>query len=167
MTCRIRTPRAAQFVGAGRRGPEGGDRALAGSAPTREAADQVRATIEAQLGELHDLVGYDFIAVAAGPATVAAVGAAATAPACLNPAPQLPNQPSLFDFDGSLFDLSSAPIRLAGEQIGALRVGSEFDLKPYEFSEHPLLHDDHGPAPLRCHRRAGHRSKHASPTAAR
>ncbi len=111
--------------------------------PTREAADQVRATIEAQLGELHDLVGYDFIAITDWSGrTVAAVDCRRGAYHALNPAPQLPNQPSLFDFDSSLFDLSSAPIRIAGEQIGALRVGSEFDLKPYEFSEAAaLLHD--------------------------
>jgi signal transduction histidine kinase len=111
--------------------------------PTQDAIAQIRSTIEAQLVELHDLVGYDFLAVTDWSGhTIAAVDFRAGTGRPLNPAPDLPVQPSLFPFENSLFDLSAAPIRIAGEQIGSLRVGSEFDLRPYEFSEAAaLLHD--------------------------
>ncbi len=111
--------------------------------PTRDAIAQVRATIEGQLGEIHELVGYDFLAVTdfAG-RTVAAVDFRGGQHRAMDPVPELPAQASLFDFAGTLFDLSAAPIQIAGEQIGSLRLGSEFDLRQYELGgEAALLHD--------------------------
>ena len=111
--------------------------------PTRDAIAQVRATIEGQLDEIHELVGCDFLAVTdfAG-RTIAAVDFRAGHHRAMDPVPELPVQASLFDFEGTLFNLSAAPIQIAGEQIGSLRLGSEFDLRQYELGgEAALLHD--------------------------
>lgn len=107
---------------------------------TAESATQVRATIGAQLGELHRLVGYDFLAVTDWSGrTVAAVDFRGGEAQELDPTTELPAQPGLFYFQGALFDLSSAPIYIDGEQIGSLRVGGEFDLRPYAFGEAAVL----------------------------
>ena len=89
---------------------------------TPEAAAKIRRTIEAQLRELHSLVGYDLLAVTDWRGrTLASVrfdaggeGAAGTLP------------------DASLpYDMTSTPIAVGGEQIGELRLGSRFDLSRY------------------------------------
>ena len=86
---------------------------------TPETAAEIRRTIEAQLRELHGLVGYDLLAVTdwkGRPLAQVEFGAAgenASAP------PQQAGVP---------YEMTSTPIIIDGEQIGELKLGSRFDL---------------------------------------
>jgi signal transduction histidine kinase len=99
----------------------------------RDTSLQVRRTIEAQLREMHGQVGYDLMAVTDWKGrTIAAVEFRGGE---MRDVPQLPtfsDQPSLVEFDGALYELSSTPVTIGDEQIGGLRLGTEFDLKRYQ-----------------------------------
>lgn len=110
---------------------------------TQAEAEQMRRTIEAQLSAIHDQVDYGFLAVTdwAG-RTIAAVDFHGGRMRTPEPMPTIPGQPSLFEFGGALYELSSTPITIGGDQIGALRLGREFDVRRYEFGgDAALLRD--------------------------
>lgn len=109
--------------------------------PQNEA--EIRRTIEAQLGEIHSLVGYDFLAITDWKGrTIAAVdfhGGAIQSPEQM---PEIPAQGSMFEFSGEVYELSTTPIIIGGEQIGDLRLGRVFDLRRYQLGgDTALLRD--------------------------
>jgi hypothetical protein len=113
-------------------------------APASQAgAAEVRRTIEAQLREMHALVGYDLLAVTDWKGrTVAAVKFQDGEVRSPGELPQLTAEPTLLETGGVLYELRSTPITIAGEQIGDLRLGSQFDLARYHLSgETALLRD--------------------------
>ena len=108
---------------------------------TPENVAQIRNTIEAQLTEIHRLVGYELLAVTDSRGqTVAAVefrDGKAAAPGRIGP---LPGQPSLFDAEGTLYKITTIPIVLGGEKTGDLSLGSQFNLRrDYSGGETVLL----------------------------
>jgi signal transduction histidine kinase len=97
---------------------------------TPETAAEIRRTIEAQLRELHGLVGYDLLAVTDWKGrTLAAVefdSAQGSAPA----QPQDAGVP---------YETTSTPISIEGEQIGELKLGAKFDLSRYHLGGETVL----------------------------
>jgi len=108
-----------------------------------ENAAEIRRTIEAQLREMHDLVGYDLLAITDWKGrTLAAVGFDGNKAGSTEKIPAMPSQPSLLEIDGSPYELSSIPISIGGEQTGDLKFGSKFDLSRYHLGgDTALLHD--------------------------
>ena len=95
---------------------------------------QARRTIEDKLRDIHQLVGYDLLAVTDWKGqTLGAMefrGGAARPPE-QNPA--FSDQSSLAEFEGVLYDLSAVPVTIgAGEQIGTLQLGNQFDIGRYQ-----------------------------------
>ena len=114
-------------------------------ARTAENEVEVRNTIEAQLREIHAVAGFDFLAVSDWKGrTLAALefdGAGGDAP---RQTPSIPERPSLVEAGGALYELTSTPITIEGDQIGDLKLGSRFDLDRYHFGgETALLRDGH------------------------
>ena len=113
---------------------------LVREAPGPANADEVRRTIEAQLRELHSLVGYDLLAVSDWKGrTLAAVEFRGNE---IRAAPQMPDiaaDPVLLDSGGVLYELTATPIAMGGEQIGELRLGSQFDLSRYHLAGETAL----------------------------
>jgi signal transduction histidine kinase len=97
---------------------------------TPETAAEVRRTIEAQLRELHGLVGYDLLAVTDWKGRpLASVEFGAGQPGT---SAQVP------------YELTSTPITIDGEQIGELKLGARFDLSRYHLGgDTVLLRDGH------------------------
>jgi len=108
-----------------------------------ENAAAIRRTIEAQLREMHELVGYDLLAITDWKGrTVAAVEFDGNRSASTEKIPPLPAEPSLFELNGAPYELGSIPITIAGEQTGELKFGGKFDLNRYHLGgETVLLHD--------------------------
>jgi signal transduction histidine kinase len=112
---------------------------------TPEMAVEIRRTIEAQLREMHSVVGYDLLAVTDWKGrTLAAVefdaGKAGTEARLLN----IPSQTAVMQSGGALYKLTSTPIMIDGEQIGELKLGAKFDLSLYHLGgETVLLQDGH------------------------
>ena len=106
-------------------------------------AAQVRRTIEAQLEQIHATVGYDLLAIADWKGrTVAAIEYRNGEPHSLSQLPELGSSPRLTDIGGVLYELSSTPIAIAGEQIGELKLGARFEVSRYQVSgETALLRD--------------------------
>jgi signal transduction histidine kinase len=110
---------------------------------TPENIVQIRSTIEAQLREIHDLVGYQLLAITDWKGnTVAAVeyrdGKTRT------PAQMaiIPEKPQLVEVGGVLYEFITTPIATGGEQTGSLSLGSEFDLNRYHLAgDAALLHE--------------------------
>ena len=101
------------------------------ASPDREAA--VRRTIEAQLIEIHKLVGYDLLAVTDWNGQT--LGATEFHGAAQSPQqmPEFADVPSLMEFEGALYEVSAAPVTIGGgEQIGSLQLGSRFDIGRYQ-----------------------------------
>lgn len=109
------------------------------------AAVQVRATIEAQLREMHDMVGYDLLAITDWKGrVVAAVEYAGGKPRTLESLPEIPSEPTLVDTEGVLYELTTTPINIGDEQVGNLRLGSQFDISRYHLAgDIALLHNGH------------------------
>ncbi len=111
-----------------------------------EGEAMARRTIEAQLSEIHKLVGYDLLAVTDWKGqTLGAMeihGGAAKSPQEM---PAFSDPPSLMEFEGVLYDLSAVPVSIeAGEQIGALQLGRQFDIGRYQAGgDAALMHDGH------------------------
>jgi signal transduction histidine kinase len=58
--------------------------------------------------------------------------------------PAFSEQPSLVEFEGVLYDLSSVPVTIGGEQVGELRLGSQFDIGRYQVGgDAVLMHGGH------------------------
>ncbi|HTC89369.1 MAG TPA: ATP-binding protein [Bryobacteraceae bacterium] len=109
-------------------------------ASTPEMAAEIRRTIEAQLREMHELVGYDLLAVTDWKGrTQAAVefgsGTASTQAQLAN----IPTDTSVMQSGGSLYELTSTPIVIGGEQIGELKLGAKFDLSLYHLGGETVL----------------------------
>jgi len=110
---------------------------------TAETQAEIRRTIEAQLREMHGLVGYDLLAVTDWKGrTLAAVEFGADASASAERLIDIPSQTSVMQSGGVVYELTSTPIDIAGEQIGELKLGAKFDLKRYHLGgETALLQD--------------------------
>ncbi len=93
---------------------------------TPETAAEIRRTIEAQLREMHGVVGYELLAVTDWKGrTLAAVefgtGASDSRAQLLN----IPSQTlRVMQSEGGLYELTSTPIIIDGEQIGDLETRS-------------------------------------------
>jgi len=107
---------------------------------TPETAAEIRRTIEAQLREMHELVGYDLLAVTDWKGrTQAAVefgsGTASTQAQLAN----IPPDTSVMQSGGVLYELTSTPIVIGGEQVGELKLGAKFDLSLYHLGGETVL----------------------------
>jgi len=99
-----------------------------------ESAAATRRTIEAKLGDIHQLVGYDLLAVTDwNGRTIAAVEYGGGEGRSLERMPTFSEQPSLAEIGGMLYDLSTVPVTIGGEQIGDLRLGMLFDIGHYRY----------------------------------
>jgi len=115
--------------------------ALTHEAPsTPETAAEIRRTIEAQLREMHGAVGYDLLAVTDWKGrTLAAVEFGAGQAGSRAQLPAIDSQTAVMQSDGVLYDLTSAPIAIDGEQIGELKLGAKFDLSRYHLGGETIL----------------------------
>jgi signal transduction histidine kinase len=110
---------------------------------TAETQAEIRRTIEAQLREMHGLVGYDLLAVTDWKGrTLAAVEFGAGASASAAQLTEIPAQTSVMQSGGVVYELTSTPIDIAGEQIGELKLGAKFDLKRYHLGGETALFED-------------------------
>jgi signal transduction histidine kinase len=108
---------------------------------TPESVAEVRRTIEAQLREMHGLVGYDLLAVTDWKGrTLAAVqfGKGTTDV----PPETTFNGSGVTQSGGVVYEMTSAPIAIAGEQIGELKLGARFDLSRYHLGGETALIED-------------------------
>jgi len=94
-------------------------------------AEEVRSTIEMQLQELHNRVGYELIAVTGWKGSLLATADFRELPGKGGKWPDSPESSSLQEYDGDLYEFSTIPITAGGEEIANLRVGSRFDLDRY------------------------------------
>jgi signal transduction histidine kinase len=107
--------------------------------------DQVRATIETQLRELHALTAYDLLAISDWHgATVALVAfpelTAFPERRIAEPSlPSFPRHPTLVSLAGILYQLQTVPIELGGDSVGALTVGTRFELGQYPLAGQAVL----------------------------
>ncbi len=122
---------------------------------TPQSAQEIQRTIEAQLREMHGLVGYDLLAVtdwkgrtlaavdfSSGQFSSGQAGSRDELPSF--PAQAAPSQTSVVEIQGALYELTSTPIAIEGEQIGDLKLGAKFDLSRYHLgAETVLLRDGH------------------------
>ncbi|HTB18246.1 MAG TPA: ATP-binding protein [Bryobacteraceae bacterium] len=110
-----------------------------------ETAAEIRRTIEAQLREMHGVVGYDLLAVTDWKGrTLAAVEFGAGQTDSSGQLINIPSQTAVMQSGGSLYELTSTPIIIDGEQIGSLKLGARFDLSLYHLGgETVLLQNGH------------------------
>jgi signal transduction histidine kinase len=112
---------------------------------TPETRAEIRRTIEAQLREMHGLVGYDLLAVTDWKGrTLAAVEFGAGTPAAAGGLAGIPSeatftQSGVVQNGGIVYELTSTPIDIAGEQIGELKLGAKFDLSRYHLGGETVL----------------------------
>jgi signal transduction histidine kinase len=105
-----------------------------------------RRTIEGQLTAIHQLVGYDLLAVTDwNGQTLAAPEFRSGQPHAPLHMPAFPEGAALSQFEGALYEIASVPVTIeGGEQIGALKLGSRFDIGRYQAgSDAALLRDGH------------------------
>jgi signal transduction histidine kinase len=108
-----------------------------------ESAAEVRRTIEAQLRELHNVAGYDLLAITDWSGKkIAAMEFRGNQVRTTAEIPEIPAQPSLFAASGTLYQLTATPITINGGQIGMLRLGSLFDLTRYQLAGDAALLQD-------------------------
>jgi signal transduction histidine kinase len=114
---------------------------LTHEAPTTpETAEEIRRTIEAQLREMHGLVGYDLLAVTDWKGrTLASVEFGAGTSASAAQLTDIPSESAVMQSGGILYELTSAPIDIGGEQIGELKLGAKFDLTRYHLGGETVL----------------------------
>jgi signal transduction histidine kinase len=107
---------------------------------TPDMASQVRGTIEQQLREIHELVGYDLLAISDWRGkTVAAVefrDGKAHAPDQLA---AIPADQQLVDLGGVLYEFTTIPIAVGGDQTGRFILGSQFDLRRHNLTGEAAL----------------------------
>src|SRR6185295_10027972 len=87
--------------------------------------------IEAQLQEIHEMAGYDFLAVTDWKGHVTAAVDYRSGSAHSLDRIEIPAGQSLLESDGALYQLSTTPITIGGEAIGSLRLGGKFDVGRY------------------------------------
>ena len=106
---------------------------------------QVRTTIEAQLRQLHALTAYDLLAISDWRGQTVALVAfpemsgfpeTQLADGSL---PAFPRHPTLASLGGILYQLQTVPIELGGDSVGALTVGTRFDLGQYPLAGQAVL----------------------------
>lgn len=106
---------------------------------------QVRTTIEAQLRELHVLTAYDLLAISDwhGQTVALVVFPELTAfpeTRLAEPSlPEFPRHPTLVALGGALYQLQTVPIELGGDSVGALTVGTRFELGQYPLAGQAVL----------------------------
>ena len=95
---------------------------------------EVRGTIEEQLGELHSFAGYDFMALTdwKGQSIAAVDFTSGPAPHHLDKPPEFSGDSGLGEYGGKLYSIVATPFIMGDSQVGSLRLGSEFDLDPYQ-----------------------------------
>src|SRR5580658_7527206 len=107
---------------------------------TPGTAAEIRRTIEAQLREMHGLVGYDLLAVTDWKGrTLAAVEFGTGQAASGAELPSIPSDAPMMQIAGVLYELTSTPIVIDGEQIGELKLGARFDLTRYHLGGETVL----------------------------
>ncbi|HEY6989360.1 MAG TPA: hypothetical protein VH369_13285, partial [Bryobacteraceae bacterium] len=117
--------------------------AEAGSDPA--VRGQVRTTIEAQLRQLHALTAYDLLAISDWRGQTVALVAfpemSGFPETQLQDAalPTFPRHPTLASLGGILYQLQTVPIELGGDSVGALTVGTRFDLGQYPLAGQAVL----------------------------
>jgi signal transduction histidine kinase len=121
--------------------------AEAGRDPT--VRSQVRTTIEAQLRELHTLTAYDLLAISdwhgqtvalvAFPELIAFPETGSAEPSL----PEFPRHPTLAALGDALYQLQTVPIELGGDSVGALTVGTRFELGQYPLAGQAVLLEGH------------------------
>jgi len=104
-----------------------------------DAQAQVRQTIQAQLRDLHNLVGFDLMAVTDWKGQTAAAVAFGGTTGASDITALLPAEASLIETGDAIYELSSTPISIDGEQIGDLKLGNRFDLGHYHFDGETVL----------------------------
>lgn len=112
---------------------------LVREAPGVGNADEVRRTIEAQLQELHALVGYDLLAVSDWKGRAMAAVEFQGNEVRTAQLPDMVPEGALMESGGVLYEMTSTPIAIGGEQIGELRLGSRFDLARYHLAGETAL----------------------------
>jgi hypothetical protein len=89
--------------------------------------DQARRTVEAQLRDMHDLVGYDLLAITDWKGnTAAAVDYRGGESRSLDRLPASAGPAALMELGGLVYEVSTVPVAIGGDQIASLRLGSEF-----------------------------------------
>lgn len=105
--------------------------------------DEARRTVEAQLRDMHDLVGYDLLAITDWNGnTAAAVDYRGGASRSLDRLPASAGPAALMELGGLVYEVSTVPIAVGGDQIASLRLGSEFDLGRYKSTGETALFRD-------------------------
>jgi signal transduction histidine kinase len=104
-----------------------------------ESAAQIRQTIEAQLQEIHEEVGYDFLAVTDWKGQVTAAVNYRGGSAHPLDHIEIPEEPSLLESGGELYELSATPITIGGESIGNLMLGGKFAVGRYRLGGEAAL----------------------------
>ncbi len=108
-------------------------------------AAEVRRTIEAQLIGMHNLVGYDLLAVTDWKGKTLAAVQFGEGPAGVRaqqidiPSQTALSQAGMMQSGGVLYELTSTPIVIDGEQIGDLKLGARFDLSRYHLDGETVL----------------------------
>jgi signal transduction histidine kinase len=107
---------------------------------TPETAVEIRRTIEAQLREMHGLVGFDLLAVTDWKGrTLASVEFGAGTSASAAQLTNIPSESRVMQSGGILYELTSTPIDIDGEEIGELKLGAKFDLSRYHLGGETVL----------------------------
>ena len=100
---------------------------------TPETAAEIRHTIEAQLRELHGVVGYDLLAVTDWKGRTLASVEFYKGREIASPGPEHAAAP---------YEMTSTPIVVGGEQAGELQLGARFDVSHYHLGgDLALVHD--------------------------
>ena len=116
---------------------------LTREARTPATAAQVRRTIEAQLREMHGLVGYDLLAVTDWKGgTLAAVEFGPWPGGSRTEVAEVPADTSVMRSGDALYELTSTPIVIDGAEIGELKLGAKFDLSRYHLGGETALLED-------------------------
>ena len=140
--------RISQFVPvlADSAGTKGGHRSYArGALHAGDDAPRSGAPLRRNCARCTALVGYDLLAVTDWKGrTLAAVDFGPGQTDSLSqlpsfPAPTAPSQTSVMQIGGVLYELTSTPIAIDGEQIGDLKLGARFDLSRYHLGGETVL----------------------------
>jgi len=94
-----------------------------------ELRSQVERTIEEQLRELHERIGYEFLAISdSQDRTVLALELRGATLTRVRSVPAIGGAATLLNLNGVLYQVESAPITLNDQAAGRLAVGKKFDL---------------------------------------
>ena len=98
------------------------------TAANAEFRGEAERTIEEQLKQLHGLIGYEFLAISdSQDRVILALELQAGKLARVTPALPLNQASSLFEVNGTLYEVESAPITLNDQVAGHIAVGKKFD----------------------------------------